>query len=350
MMQNQYYWSLSDDDYLAHYGIQGQKWGKRNGPPYPLKPSVSARVKKSSNGITYEGKKKKHDFEDKSQSNMSSRDKVVSNLKKSAAIGGAGIAASIASVAAAPVTGGASLYGLMALSPGISGTLNAAINGTVLAVGDVNASIANKKEKKFQEEREKNPIDKKTGFHKKTTEMTPDEDMERVNPAFKNWDKNTKSNCVLCSMSFELRRRGYDVQAKKATSGYDQSELAKDWFTGAKTTNAKSGLEDHELLHRQTTLDRNRQKEMISDTISTLKSQKDGARGILAVVWNGTTAGHSISYSVENGQPTIYDTQSNEKFAGDKAVEKYLKKTSRVEITRLDNCKLNTKYIKEVAA
>lgn len=24
------------EDYLMHHGIQGQKWGKRNGPPYPL--------------------------------------------------------------------------------------------------------------------------------------------------------------------------------------------------------------------------------------------------------------------------------------------------------------------------
>lgn len=25
------------DDYLMHHGIKGQKWGKKNGPPYPLK-------------------------------------------------------------------------------------------------------------------------------------------------------------------------------------------------------------------------------------------------------------------------------------------------------------------------
>lgn len=26
-------------DYLAHHGIKGQRWGKRNGPPYPLEAS-----------------------------------------------------------------------------------------------------------------------------------------------------------------------------------------------------------------------------------------------------------------------------------------------------------------------
>ena len=25
-----------DDGYLEHHGIQGQKWGVRQGPPYPL--------------------------------------------------------------------------------------------------------------------------------------------------------------------------------------------------------------------------------------------------------------------------------------------------------------------------
>lgn len=25
-----------DQEYLEHHGIEGQKWGKRNGPPYPL--------------------------------------------------------------------------------------------------------------------------------------------------------------------------------------------------------------------------------------------------------------------------------------------------------------------------
>lgn len=34
---NDYEWKLTDpDDFLSHHGRQGQKWGQRNGPPYPL--------------------------------------------------------------------------------------------------------------------------------------------------------------------------------------------------------------------------------------------------------------------------------------------------------------------------
>ena len=36
------------DDYLAHHGVLGQKWGRRNGPPYPLdEKSHSATEKKA---------------------------------------------------------------------------------------------------------------------------------------------------------------------------------------------------------------------------------------------------------------------------------------------------------------
>lgn len=32
------------DSYLFHHGIKGQKWGKRNGPPYPLDEETHERV------------------------------------------------------------------------------------------------------------------------------------------------------------------------------------------------------------------------------------------------------------------------------------------------------------------
>ena len=40
---------------LYHYGIPGQKWGDRNGPPYPLNAVVSARVRMNAKHDGYDG-------------------------------------------------------------------------------------------------------------------------------------------------------------------------------------------------------------------------------------------------------------------------------------------------------
>lgn len=38
-------WTPSDET-LAHHGIAGQKWGTRNGPPYPLNQSSKSSCEK----------------------------------------------------------------------------------------------------------------------------------------------------------------------------------------------------------------------------------------------------------------------------------------------------------------
>lgn len=47
-----------ENEYLAHHGILGQKWGKKNGPPYPLDPEDhSAAEKKENHGHYSQGVK-----------------------------------------------------------------------------------------------------------------------------------------------------------------------------------------------------------------------------------------------------------------------------------------------------
>lgn len=41
------------DEYLVHHGILGQKWGRRNGPPYPLNPANRSSDEKKQNGSKY---------------------------------------------------------------------------------------------------------------------------------------------------------------------------------------------------------------------------------------------------------------------------------------------------------
>lgn len=47
-------------NYLSHHGIQGQHWGVKNGPPYPLKPEVSQKIqKKGAEDKAYRDKREK---------------------------------------------------------------------------------------------------------------------------------------------------------------------------------------------------------------------------------------------------------------------------------------------------
>ena len=51
-------WEFDGTGYLCHYGRKGQKWGVRNGPPYPIKelnPTIKSIKIATSNGLLVKG-------------------------------------------------------------------------------------------------------------------------------------------------------------------------------------------------------------------------------------------------------------------------------------------------------
>lgn len=200
-------------------------------------------------------------------------------------------------------------------------------------LNEIPASIANRKLKNTIREIEDNPnIDKSTGLKLKQREMTPDEDMKRVNPGYMNWSPNTKSNCMLCTVAYALRRKGFDVTANGANDGYYESQILSA-FPDAKL---------RRLNVKRIPLTSEKQAAIV-DKIGI----PEGGYGNLLVKWN-TGGGHSMVYSVENGKPVIRDCQTNTTYKGAFSCNSILNYAKDdIMIVRLDNAKPNIKYIKE---
>jgi len=80
---NNYTPTPSYDDYLMHFGILGQRWGKKNGPPYPLGTGDhSAAEKKAGYTKSKEGKRNTKLYSDGGSGSSSQRKKDYDGLKK----------------------------------------------------------------------------------------------------------------------------------------------------------------------------------------------------------------------------------------------------------------------------
>lgn len=176
--------------------------------------------------------------------------------------------------------------------------------------------------------------DPETGLKLKDPKKTwtPEEDMKAVNPGYTNLlSQGARNNCMLCSFTYDLRRRGYDVSANFSTYGYAIEDI-NSWYPDAVTTT-------HEL-EGGTEQDYG---EYIDSTIEELIKTGEGARGTLCVLWNGG-GGHSMAYEIHNGKPIIYDCQIG------KVVDarEVLRQSYTSNVTRLDNVEVNKEIIREV--
>ena len=155
---------------LRHHGIKGQKWGVRNGPPYPLKESKKSQKEK----------------------------KLQKTLSKT--------------------TGGAvSDIALPSLAS------SAAVLASVVAVR-VMAHLNMVNERNEHLKFNKSPIKQIKTPH------TEEQDQEAINKVgFDSGKPGYRMNCAMCTTAYELRRRGYDVKAETSICGRTEKEIASWW-------------------------------------------------------------------------------------------------------------------------
>lgn len=284
---------ISEREFLSHHGINGQKWGVRNGPPYPLSSDAKSSSEKKSAG----GHKKQE-------------------------YGDAVTAAIILS---------------MYLFPWVA----------IAGAAAVDEAVKARQEKKYTAELNKKreaaglKKDEATGFYKKKKQNSIEEDAKNVNPRFeesrKKGDTRYTTNCMLCTTTFEMRRRGYEVEAKPREAWMRTgSDTVKRWFPGAATRMYRP--EGNDLYYRD-------YSKMKKEAKKDILSQGEGARGNLMITWQGSAgAGHSVFYEVHNKKITIVDTQCNRVLPNSDMI---FDRASSIVVSRLDDAKFDPDAIKE---
>ena len=316
-------------DELYHFGVKGMKWGIRRyqNEDGTLTPEGRMRYG-SSEKESYIDKARRMKYSIKVDNDTQTKTEKHAHKNLDKSLAAINIAIDVRDVSMSlPIAalGVASMNPLI-FAVGAYGTIS---SGSRL----VNATSALMKEKKYFKQREKeSKIDKKTGLYKKTKELTDKEDLANVNPAFKSYNSDKHNNCMLCTTTYDLRRRGYDVTANVASSGYSNGDI-KRWYPKAKINNVSALGEDGKYS----------KKALVENTISELSKQKN-SRGNMTVAWDGHLGGHSIVYEVNNGNVRLLDGQTNKIYDNP---EKILNKVRQVSYVRLDNIQPDFDKIKE---
>lgn len=162
---------------------------------------------------------------------------------------------------------------------------------------------------------EDNPA-KLSDLKRKQFPMSMNDDMQRVNPYLKD-DQSFTINCAYCSAAYDLRRRGFDVEADDYHNNADIDSSINSifeiysWWTHKNTVPFYSNKE----------LKQKRFDELYpgyrfmsasdyscSDIEAELISQGNNARGQISLMWTFGGA-HSLIYEVLNGKVILRDCQ-----------------------------------------
>lgn len=288
-----------DESYLAHYGIQGQKWGVKNGPPYPLSEyKHDVVLSKSGGGNSYV-------------------DRIVKERDKHK-----------------PYTK-AERRGLRQRGP-------------FDPIKRKEKEVL-KKEKEYVKERNKNAeYDPKAHMYKKRKNTTADEDLAIVNIKKESKGSGAHNNCVLCSIAYELRRRGFDVLANNAIVGYVQDEYFKA-FKGMKVNSEMTRLVTKG--DKTVAID---EKKYLNGIAKAYGKLPDNSRGIATIKWCSprdpriTQGGHAICWEKTNGVFKMLDGQVDKKFSQGDELNKLLSHTNLVQFMRVDNLEPDYEYIQKM--
>ena len=189
---------------------------------------------------------------------------------------------------------------------------------------------------------------------------TKEYDMSEINELYDPKDPGRSENCGICSTAYELRRRGYDVEAISNSDGltfwhfefmYENPEIVHCDPNGEVlslseyTKDLEKGptrlWQEHYNVYEEEG-DYYSNSETIEKTIA--EQSGKNTRGNLLVFWNGG-GGHSMVYEVDkDGKVLIRDCQVNQTFE----LSEILWRSTSINFLRTDNLKLKENILELV--
>lgn len=164
-------------------------------------------------------------------------------------------------------------------------------------------------------------------------------DQKAVNPYYYTGEYEYTNNCAYCTAAYDLRQRGYDVEAaaKDESIGNTLEKIAG-WYKGAEIVSYKSLVKTYGDGGPITP---EKSAEYLEKD---LLKHGDGARGHLCVVWNSGGA-HDIVWEVENGEVIIRDCQTGRTTTD---LVDYTSRCSDFDYFRSDNLDLDESILETV--
>jgi hypothetical protein len=199
---------------------------------------------------------------------------------------------------------------------------------------------------------------------KKTPEEVLSSVVPGINPGYRT--QGGSMNCRRCSFTYELRRRGYNVDATTSPMGWGQSEsgLLNALSPGRRNLNRATSMSANVVSgrgiralawgDRRSSIGERYSHSDANDRaglFNLLNKQPDGARG--EAVFNFGAFGHSLSYEKFGDKIHIFDTQKGQGYdvGLDASYREFINKwggasaVKDVQITRLDNANLDHKFL-----
>ena len=293
-------------NYLVHYGTPRHSgrypWGSGKKPYQSLTRSKSGGVV-AKDELDYKNEKERHKaIVNASHGKKKERYEKTDKLNKAAKVL-LGVGAS------------ASLIAMCTANPLIVAPAMLVSSSSIIARIGINTyklkdEIVEKQENKKTDaewKEEDGPPKKLKELKKKNKLLSSDDDVKLVNP--NSGMPGSTQNCVYSAIAYDMRRRGYDVQARQCRNPQNLNSYITKVYSGTiyryvpKTTSNIGISKDVQNNAYKNTL------KSIRLANDVHKNKSNTSRGIIAVRWKGTQAGHCFNYEYDNGKITFYDPQ-----------------------------------------